>query len=51
VLTGLCAHMRHTHTQAFPNDRFMGEEDAQDLREDPALKAMTVSIAQVCVLL
>lgn len=32
--------------KAFPNDRFMGEEDAQDLREDPALKAMTVSIAQ-----
>ena len=30
----------------FPNDRFMGEEDAQDLREDPALRAMTVSIVQ-----
>ena len=32
--------------QAFPNDRFMGEEDAADLREDAALRAMTVSIAQ-----
>jgi hypothetical protein len=32
--------------KAFPNDRFMGEEDAADLREDPALRAMTVSIAK-----
>lgn len=32
--------------KAFPNDRFMGEEDASDLREDAALRGMTVSIAQ-----
>lgn len=32
--------------KAFPNDRFMGEEDAADLREDAALRAMTIGIAQ-----
>ena len=31
--------------EAFPNDRFLGEEDAADLREDPALLATAKGMA------
>ena len=31
---------------AFPRDRFMGEEDAAALREDPALRAKSLAIAR-----
>lgn len=30
--------------KAFPNDRFMGEEDAQDLRDDEALRALALRL-------